>query len=191
MKYSYTGSTAARTAWGLLIFGTVVGMGTSLALGLSGLRPPGLGVPTTLLEQVAYVVGLLAIVALFGTPFITPHELRRDHLWVRLGVALRAGIPYDDIASVERTEQTPLGLGVRWYPDVVFAITWPSNLVAIHLRRPRRFRLLGLVPLPSVPTLVINADRPDELARAIRARIRAGVDEPTEPCEASRDHQGR
>ncbi len=171
MKFGYSGGALVRLVWGLLLLGAVTSMATTLALGLAGAKPAGLSVPDTPAGQFALLLGLIVFIALFGAPLFAAHEVGPQHLVLRQGLHFRAAVPYDDVVSVERTERTPFGLGVRWYPGELYVLTWPADLVAFRLRRPTRFRLLGLLPLPKVSTVVVNVDQPDALIGAVRCHL--------------------
>jgi hypothetical protein len=171
MKFTYTGSRAVRVVWGLILIGAVTAMLTTLALSMTPQEYPGLDVPRSTIEQVALGAGIVAVALLVGTPFFTAHEVGERHLEIKQGILFRAEILYDEIESVDYGVRRPLGLGVRWYPGMLFVITWPANLVEIRLGRPRVFRILRVIPLPAVRTIVVNVDEPFKLLVALRERV--------------------
>lgn len=173
MRFGYTRDTTIRLVWALILVAATSGMLTSLALGLSGEEYPGLDLPRTQGEQFALGVGLVGLWVLFGTPFFTAHLVRAREVVLRQGVLFHARIPYEEIYSIAYGTSRPLGLGVRWYPDTLFVVTWPANLVEIRLKRRRVFRLLGFIPLPPVTTVTVNVDDADRFLAALRERMAA------------------
>ncbi len=160
MKFSYTGGTTLRFVWALLLVGTTSAMLTTLALGMTGQHYPGLNLPDTPEGQIVQLLLLIGLWALLGTPFRTSHEVRTSDLVLRQGILFRAVLPFSEIEEAHLGTRRPIGLGVRWYPGILFVVTWPSNLVEIRLKRRHVFRLLGIIPLPPVQTIAVNVDDP-------------------------------
>ena len=108
---------------------------------------------------------------IFVTPFFTAHEVRAQDLLLRQRIHFWARIPYDEIEAVHYGSKRPIGIGVRWYPDLLFVVTWPAHLVHIQLRHRRSFRLFGIVPLPPVRAVAVNVDDPDLFMSTLRKQL--------------------
>ncbi|TAK34672.1 MAG: hypothetical protein EPO21_08960 [Chloroflexota bacterium] len=173
MRFGYMGGATIRMVWILLLAGGAIMFLTTLGLGMTGQRYPGLNLPSTPTDQVILSLVTLFTLAILVTPFFTAHELRARDLLLRQGLHFWAHIPYDQIEEVHYGTRRPIGIGVRWYPDEVFVVTWPANLVELRLRQRRSFRLFGIVPLPPVRLVAVNVDDPDRFLTALRQRVQA------------------
>jgi len=173
MRFGYTRDATIRLVWALLVIGATSALMTTLALGWTGGDYPGLNVPRTAGEQITSGLVLVFLWLALAAPFFTAHEVRAGDVALRQGVLFNARIPYGEIEDVGYGTRRPIGLGVRWYPDALFVITWPANLVEIRLKRRHFFRLFWIIPLPPVKTIAVNVDEPDRFIAALRDRLSA------------------
>lgn len=166
IRYSYTHTQAVAWGWGSLTLGALLQSLTTMALIARGHRLAG--------ESMGKNARATALVAaIIVSPWLTAHELDADHLVLRQGLNFRGQIAYDDIAAVYATERKPTHFPIALYRHTLFIALWPANLVAIRLRRPRRFRLLHVLPIWKVREVVINVDRREAFIADVRARMAA------------------
>ncbi len=118
-----------------------------------------------------HLVGMVALAALFGSPWLTHHELQKHRAVLSLGLYFRGSIDYRNIASVHATDRKPTEFPFRLYRHALFLVLWPTNLVEIRLCRPQRFRVFHLLPVWKVRELVINVDDREAFIRDLRSRL--------------------
>lgn len=109
------------------------------------------------------LVAGVVVVLMWSLRLIT--EVREDGLYVRFAPVQRSfrRVPWSAIESVESTRYRPLreygGWGVRWRPGTVaFTV---SGSRGVFVKR------------PDDRDLLVGSRRPDELATAVRERVRA------------------
>jgi len=117
--------------------------------------------------EVLWSVGVWGLFTLFalvslGSPLVTSHILTADSFQIRYGFVLRANIPVGSIASVEETQSRPLMEGVSFsvMGGALYVTTEPRNLVAIHLKKKRRF---AAALWKSADTIVLSVSEPGRL----------------------------
>lgn len=115
------------------------------------------------------MLAVAAAIALFA-PLLTRHRLTSTHLCVRYGLDVRAAIPLDAVAEAQAWHEpvaTMQPFRAR-YDDThkrLLAAFSTRGQVRLRLRRPVALRV-GVRPVV-VETLLINADRADELLAAL------------------------
>jgi hypothetical protein len=164
-RYSYCREPRVVRGWGALTLGLLLPPLSGLVLAARGGRlPKGERVP-------AHLGQLALFAALFGSPWLTNHELRADRAVLRLGLYFGGSIHYGNIDAVYATERRPTEFPMRLYRHTIFLALWPVNLVEIRLRRPQRFRVFHLLPVWRIRDVVISVDKRDDFINDLRARM--------------------
>lgn len=117
-----------------------------------------------------FIALLVAFIILFGiSPLFTDHWVTLSRLILRQGIYFKASIPYDNIRSVDETDEMAK-VGVKFYlfGRKVFVTTSRNGLVSIKLKRPMRFTLiLGKL----ADEVIVNVDNPREFVSSLKERI--------------------
>lgn len=147
----------------LIVVGLTAAVIVSVALSPS---PPGLTVG--LIAAVIAAYALLFVVS----PLLTEHWMTRSRLVLRQGWYFRAVIPFSDIESVARSEEAsrtrvPLGIHRPLGQPALFVTGGRTNLIALRLRRPRKFwQAFGL----TATEIIFDVDDPEGFVRAFEER---------------------
>jgi hypothetical protein len=174
MKFSYMSPTAKYT-FGLLELAIVLLTAAMLVAARQGRPVTGLNVPRSPGDWIGFLAGMTFVLVLLGSIGLTRHEVTERSLILRQGLVIRCIIPLANIASVRETARMPFGLGVRVGPNrTMFVNTAVTNLVAIELKEPMRFRVLFLIPLWKMRRVVVNLNDPDGFIRCLRERLQNG-----------------
>ena len=172
MKFSYM-SSGAKWTFGLLALAIVLFGAAEVAARQTG-RIGILQVPQTPWQWLGFAGSTGFLLALFASIVLTRHEVTGRELILRQGLLIRCVIPLANIESACETAHMPFGLGVRFGPDrTIFINTAVTNLVAIELKEPMRFRLFFLLPVWKMRNVVVNLADPEAFIRSIRERLAA------------------
>jgi hypothetical protein len=174
MKFSYM-SAGAKWTFGLLALAIVLFAAAEVVAARQTGRVGVLQVPQTPGQWLGFAGSMGFLLALFASIALTRHEVTDRELILRQGLVIRCAVPLANIGSVHETARMPFGLGVRFGPDrTIFINTAVTNLVAIELKEPMRFRLFFLVPLWKMRNVVVNVVDPEAFIRSIRERLEGG-----------------
>jgi hypothetical protein len=168
-------SSSAKWAFGLLALAIVLFAAAMLVVAQQGRSGAGIHAPQTPGEWLAFAGSMGFVLALFASIALTRHEVTDRELILRQGLLFRGVIPLTNIGSVRETARMPFGLGVRVGMDrTIFVNTAVTNLVAIELKEPTRFRVAFLVPLWKMRHVVVNVTEPAAFIQCLRERLEAG-----------------
>ncbi|MEW5937300.1 MAG: hypothetical protein AB1665_05740 [Candidatus Thermoplasmatota archaeon] len=114
----------------------------------------------------AFLMLILAVALLLGSPLVSAHLLLPQAFHIRYGLVFRSIIPLDKIGYVHASEETPLRTGVYFSPAgrTIYITTEPRNLVAIGLKERRRFP--GAL-WKSADRIVLSVMKPERLVSVL------------------------
>jgi hypothetical protein len=165
VRYTYNRDRAVARGWGALTVGLFLQPLSGLLLAARGGHLPER-------ESVRHsLVETAVCAAAMGSPYFTHHELAPDRAVLRLGLYFHGAVDYTNIASVHATERKPTEFPMRLYRHTLFLALWPTNLVAIRLRKPQRFRVFHLLPVWKVREIILGVDQRDAFIKDLRSRL--------------------